>query len=709
MYNILLFFQYLSSILIVVSIFYIMRQKPSPIQRDMLLLQIANLVTIMSYTLEMQATDLSGALVATKFSYLGTPITSFAMFFLILDFARIPINYRFRVACGAVQCMFIFTVFSNDWHNLFYKSVEFVNEGMFPHLVKDRGPLYALFNGVNILFCVGMIVICFIYMTKVKSRDDKIMLCMFGLIIFLPSIGYILYITNLTDGYNLSILGYAVGSSLFLILFKKYDVFGTVNIAWENVIQFIGAGLLVYDKSGRIIYQNEKAKEIDIAENASEYYRTKEYVFRDNNAYKVEKLQIENEGSEVGFAYFIDNETDNYNYEQKLKEEKKRADEESNAKTVFLSTMSHDIRTPMNAILGLTSIANMNIDDNEKVKECLEKIENSGNHLIELINEVLDINKIESGKFELIESDFDLGVLINQIETMCKPLVEEREQSLTVDVSGVETTWIRGDKSRLSQILMNLVSNSIKYTDNGGLITVKITETSKGEKTSVFKLVVRDNGIGMSEEFIKTLFDPFTRADQEKVYKSQGTGLGMTITKQFVELMGGTIDVKSNIGIGTTFTIILPVNHGDDATKKKNEETMEKILNADFSGKRALIVEDNDTNAEILREFLIMAGVESDIARNGIEAIDCISREEENYYDIVFMDGEMPKMNGYEAAAKIRFMDTKKYAKKIPIVAVTGNAFSEDIARAKNAGMNGHIAKPVEREKLYEAIATYCV
>ena len=708
MYNFLLIIQDISIILIIVSIFYIMRQTPSPIQRDLLLLQIALLITIMSGTLEMKATDIGGAIVATKMGYVGRPITAFAMFFLIIDFTRMQIKHIFRTICAAIQVVYILVVFTFEKHGLFYKSVSFVDGGLFPHLVKERGPLYYVFNGIAVLFCLGMIAICVIQSRKNNSKGEKNLLALFGLIILLPVIGYILYYTNITRGYNLSTFGYAIGSYILTIIFRKYDVFGKVNIAWEKVFNHIGAGLIVYDGYGKLIYQNEKAKEMDITYRVNELYKSREYIFRDNQVYRVEKLKIQDDNEEMGYAYYIDNETDNYNYEMRLKEEKQRADDANAAKTLFLSSMSHDIRTPMNAILGLTDIASMHIDENRRVKDCLQKIKTSGKHLIELINEVLDINKIESGKFELMENDFDLIALTEEIGLMCKPLVDAKSHTLSIDTSGVKSSWINADRSRLSQILMNLISNAIKYTNNGGLITVKILETSEGVDTSVYKIIIRDNGIGMSEDYLPTLFEPFTRAKDEKVYKNQGTGLGMTITKQFVDLMGGTIEVKSTLGIGTTFIIVVPIKHGDQAAKSKHDKTITDLANADFSGKKVLVVEDNEVNAEIMGEFLKMAGIDAEFAKDGIEALEVFDKQGDDYFDLILMDGEMPRMNGYEATAKIRLKDTS-YAVRVPIIAVTANAFAEDVARAINAGMNSYIIKPIEYNKLYEVLATYCV
>ena len=707
MYNIFMFIQNISILFTIGSIFYIMRQSPSKLQRDMLLLQCALLINIMSYTLEMTATNKEAAIVALKMGYVAKPIIFFVIFFVIVDFVRINVKSSIKTISAAIQVVFVIIIFTFEKHSLFYKSVEFVNEGLFPHLVKVRGPLYFIYITFVIGYSIGMVVVCIIKAKSISSRDDRKLLFAFAIIIALPIVGYGIYITNLSQGYNMNVLGMSIDSFIFTLIFSKYNVFGTVNVAWENVFKHIGAGLLVYDRFGGLIYQNDMAREMNIADKAAELYKSREYIYYKDGVFRVERLSINSEGNNLGFAYYIDNETDNYKYELLLKEEKTRAYEENVAKTRFLSSMSHDIRTPMNAILGLTDIAKMHIDDKERVEDSLNKINTSGKHLLDLINEVLDISKIESGKFELMKDDFDIVELFDDIGVMSKPLIDSKKHTLSIDTSGVEHSWVTGDKSRFSQVIMNLVSNAVKYTNNGGLITIKMSETKSGETENVYKIVVRDNGIGMSEEYLPTLFDPFTRAKDEVVYKAQGTGLGMSITKQFVELMGGTISVRSTLGIGTTFTIIVPMAVADEATRAISDKKLADFSKVDLKGKKVLVVEDNEVNAEIMGELLKITGMEVEYARDGLIAVETLEEVEDGYFDLIFMDVEMPRMNGYEATKNIRSM-SREYAKNVPIIAVTGNAFSEDIKRALEAGMNAHITKPVEYNKLYEVLAEYC-
>ena len=706
MYQILLTIQIISAVVITGTLFYVFRRKPSQVQKDLILINTGLLISILCYTLEMMATDMGGAVTAVKMGYVGRAIILFSMFFLIVDFSETKLNPSIRTIAAAIQIFNVIAVFTFDKHWLFYSKVEFVDSGLFPHLVKEHGPLYWVFMVTAFAYSIGMIACCVVMAKRNTSERSKKLLRLFSIIIICPTIGYAFHLLNITGGYNSTILGYVFGAFIFTWIFRRYGSFEAVNVAWENALKFMGAGLLVYDRFGNLIYENDMAKEIDISDRIDELYKSREYVFKNEKVYRVEKLKIDDEGGSLGYAYYIDNETDNYNYENMLREEKQRADDANTAKTQFLSSMSHDIRTPMNAILGLTDIAKLHMDDRDKLEDSLNKINTAGKHLIELINEVLDINKIESGKFELYEEDFDIVELTEEIETMSRSLVDAKQHSLSIDTSKVLHPFVHGDRSRLSQVIMNLVSNSVKYTNNGGLIIVNVSEMNSGDKKANYKIIVRDNGIGMSEEYLPTIFDAFTRAQDDTVYKTQGSGLGMAITKQFVELMGGKIEVRSTLGIGTTFEIVIPMEYGDESNRKVNTVSISDLAGKNFSGRRILVVEDNPVNSEIMGELLEMAGIEVECASDGTEAVRAVTNVADDYYDLIFMDVQMPRMNGYDATRAIRDMD-RAYAKAVPIIAVTANAFSEDIKQAMDAGMNSYITKPVEYNKLIEVLSLY--
>lgn len=514
------------------------------------------------------------------------------------------------------------------------------------------------------------------------------------------------------------------------------------------------------------------------------------------------------------------------------------AEHANNAKTNFLSAMSHDIRTPMNGIIGMTAIAAANIDNSERVSDCLKKITNASKHLLSLINEVLDMSKIESGKIDLTEEEFNLSELIDNLIAMNRPQIKEHGHELEVNISNVEHENVVGDSLRIQQVFVNLMSNAIKYTPDGGKIRLYISEKpSNQSKVSCYEFIFEDNGIGMSEEFIEQIFDPFTRAQDSRVDKVQGTGLGMPITRNIVHMMGGDIRIESKPNVGSRFIVTIylklqnaetiscdrlvnldvlvadddplsldsccniltdfgmktiGVTNGHDALEitiahhdqkrdffacildwkmpdmngietarairkaigndvpiiiisaydwtsiekearaagvnafiskplfrsrlaqtfndlvdhKNTLETLDEnveLAQMDLSSKRVLLVEDNELNSEIAKTILGMTKLNVECAYDGVEAVDMLTACDDGYYDLIFMDIQMPRMNGYDATRTIRLLP-REYCKRVPIIAMTANAFAEDVQAAKASGMNAHIAKPLDLKRLAKAL-----
>ena len=520
-----------------------------------------------------------------------------------------------------------------------------------------------------------------------------------------------------------------------------------------------------------------------------------------------------------------------------LKDAYRAAENASRAKTEFLSNMSHDIRTPMNAIVGLTAIAGANIESQDRVVECLGKITKSSRHLLGLINEVLDMARIESGRISLAEEDFSLPELVDNLLTITKPAIDEHKHRLEVHIEHIEHEAVCGDSLRIQQVFVNLMSNAVKYTPDGGNITLTIKEKPNGfSELGCYEFSIEDNGIGMTPEFQKIMFEPFSRADDHRTTKVQGTGLGMAIARNIVNLMNGDIQVESAPNKGTKITVTvylklqknekeqekelldLPVLVVDDDktccestiatlqeigiagewvltgkeavercyarhetnsdyfavildwkmpemdgiatarkirervgedvtiiiltsfdfseieeearaagvnafmakplfrsrltatlrqfTSGKKEENarnyLEDFAKENYAGKRILLVEDNELNREITTEIIGMTGVTIDSAENGKIAVEKVMEAPEKWYDLIFMDIQMPIMNGYEATAAIRALAGSRG--KVPIIAMTANAFAEDVQLAKNTGMNEHIAKPLDLNKLNDVL-----
>ena len=381
------------------------------------------------------------------------------------------------------------------------------------------------------------------------------------------------------------------------------------------------------------------------------------------------------------------------------------AQEANKSKSNFLANMSHDIRTPMNAIIGITSLIRHDAGDKGKVIEYADKIDTSSQHLLGIINDVLDMSKIEAGKTTFKYTDFSILDFIQELNAIFHSQTDEKNQTFTIIKEDIQHEWVNGDQVHLMQIFSNLLSNAVKYTQEGGEIQLLIEECeSKSSVYAKYRFLVNDNGMGMSADFKNTIFDAFTRAENSMTNKIQGTGLGMAITKNLVEAMGGTIDVESEPGQGSCFEILMDLKIAEDQSvslipQTEKDEPEGNIL----QGMKFLCAEDNEINAEILTELLKIEGAECTICENGEEILKSFEQSVPGEYDMILMDVQMPVMNGYEATQAIR-RSSHELAKTIPIIAMTANAFSEDIQHSLAAGMNAHISKPVDMKMLEKTI-----
>ena len=354
----------------------------------------------------------------------------------------------------------------------------------------------------------------------------------------------------------------------------------------------------------------------------------------------------------------------------------------------------------MNAILGLTTIAQLNVDDQAIVKDSLRKIELASNHLLTLINDILDISKVESGKLTLTPAAFSITEVAENLANIAQPMVEDKSIDFSIHTNDMEHEYLYADQLRINQVFINIMSNALKYTEPHGRVDVDLQELAS-DTPGMVRLVYRvaDTGMGMSEEFMERMYDSFSRQTDSRVNKVQGTGLGLAITKQMVDLMGGTIECQSKLGEGTTFTVTLDVpiaQHEDESAAPESADALASDGGqSDVAGVRVLAAEDNDINWEIINMLLEMHGIESVRAENGQIAVDMLASSQPGDFDLVFMDVQMPVMNGIEATKAIRALPDEQLA-AIPIIAMTADAFSEDVAKCMDAGMNGHIAKPID-------------
>ena len=379
---------------------------------------------------------------------------------------------------------------------------------------------------------------------------------------------------------------------------------------------------------------------------------------------------------------------------------KSKNSNESKAKSDFLSSMSHEIRTPMNAIMGMTAIALRSDELSADTRDCLNKIDSSSKYLLELINDILDMSRIESGKITVENAYLNMNDVIGQADVINRSRIEEKGNRFTVDCR-ISEPYLIGDSMKLRQVLVNILGNAAKFTENGS-ITLSVTQEKKKNSDMTFvRFSVRDTGIGISDENLSRIFNAFEQADASTSRKFGGTGLGLSISSSYVRLMGGRLEVKSELGKGSEFYFTLPMRKASPS--EIPDSTVKNTVSIDFTSKRVLLAEDDELNTEIAKTLLEADGLIVETAADGKEALDMYLASGDGYYDVILMDIRMPVMDGLEAAKQIRRSD-RKTAASVPIIAMTANAFDEDMKKSVECGMNGHLSKPIDMNRIREVL-----
>ena len=447
--------------------------------------------------------------------------------------------------------------------------------------------------------------------------------------------------------------------------------------------------------------QEKYAVSFPVKEKDGVIHRKKwQYMYLDND-----KQQIIHSQSDVTDVY-----EEEIRQKEMLKDALIAAEQANKAKTEFLSRMSHEIRTPMNAIIGMSELAQQSVHNTELVIDSISKVSSSAKFLLNLINDILDMSRIESGRTVLSSDIINFSSFIENINIICEAQAKQKHVNFISKINGNISNSFMGDKTKLQQILINIISNGIKFTPSGGSVVFSITQKEIVNNQGLLEFIIKDDGIGISPNFINHLFEPFTQEHTGSTSLYGGTGLGLAISKNFISLMGGTIDVESKPGFGTKFiiTLKLTVAKEDIEATSPQEKNYAAISSRefDFTGKRVLLVEDHALNIEVAKKLLISRNLDVDVAENGVLAVDIIEKATQNYYDAILMDIRMPVMDGITATKTIRELPTE-WTKKVPIIAMTANAFEEDIEKTKNAGMNAHLSKPIEPNILFSTLAKF--
>lgn len=613
MYDVLLGVQYMGICLLAFQIIFVLWKKPSKIQRDMLVLQICLLINFVAYTFEMQAESLREAKIAIKFAYLGKPYIVICMMFLIADYCRVKVPKIASVLMLASQISITILVYTNDIHHLFYKNEFFTTEGLFPHVIKDRGPAYELYTIFLIGCSAGSIGLCLYQLRQNRSHKEKMQLILFIAMVSISFLFFGLFFTGWFRGYDCTLLGYLFSTMAFTFSFLRLDLFDVITLAQEQVVDYLNGGLVVYDTANRLIYNNQLAEEIGIIDKVEEFGESGEPYIYNDIVYIAQKMEIERDGAVYGHMYFIADTTERFLYEKKLEEERQRADDANRAKSMFLSNMSHEIRTPMNSIIGMTQIL-LRTEDTPQTINYLHNIKNSGESLVAIINDILDFSKIEAGKMDIICGDYEPLKMISDLGMMMWNRIEEKDIELLFDIDSKLPKKLYGDSLRIRQVIINLMNNATKFTESGWVkLSIKVIESDDENVTLRFS--VSDSGQGIKEEDKQRLFNAFEQVDEAKNHQKEGTGLGLSICKRLVNLMGGNIGVESEYGHGSEFYFTLP----------------QKIIDADMAGKIKDDVEKGIICVDIKNEYTKQSVIDT-IGDYGIEYTQDGNNDNVAYY-----------------------------------------------------------------------------
>lgn len=706
---------------IMVSLVYV--AKPSEQQKILFAGTLFTLMDVAGYFFELQSTSLEVTRLAVKMEYIGTTMGLLSFLYFACLYSNHNHDKRMRFIKGFYTIDHIFIlllVFTIDYHTLYYKSITYSVENGIYLWIYEPGIFYYWWAATTaVLGCViALIMIQSVLEHKGEKRPE--LLLIFGASL-LPIGFWIMRLMGVVGYYDPYPLSMMITESLLVLVMYHYRLFDTVQSAKDRVVDEIREGILVADEFGKIVYYNHEADLIFPKIDWHDKDEVREQVFQFMEAhadgfllmgrfYKWQRNEIYDDNRrKVGILYRISDMTDNYLYTKQLIELKEDAERANAAKSTFLARMSHEIRTPINAVLGMNEMI-LRETESDNIREYASNIYSAGRTLLSIINDILDLSKIESSKMEIVESDYYLGRLLIDVENMISMRAEEKNLNFRVVAEEQLPYCLHGDEMRIKQCMTNLLTNSVKYTKDGS-VTLKIGSAgSKGDRIDL-RITVTDTGIGIKEEELHKLFDPFTRLDLMQNKSVEGTGLGLSITKRLVEMMGGELTVESSYGKGSCFSFVIPQKMVGDgklgdykaAAQMNHEQAEHRQRSYTASRARILAVDDNRVNITVVKGLLKKLKVQFDSALSGQE---CLDKVRQNHYDIILLDHMMPDMDGIETLHAMQQIE--EYVRHpSAVIALTANAIVGAKEEYLKEGFADYLSKPIDFEQLEEMICKY--
>ncbi len=703
--------------LMLLTILYARTSAP---QKYLSVAMICSFIGICGYYEELTARSMSDAYRACKLEYIAYIISPLMVLYFISLYDNTRINLIIRRILLVSDTIVLCAVLTCERNSIYYKSLKIVRSGNTSYILVSPGPLYYFNIFVMILWAVTAFTVSLRVYRKNRNRGTKEYLYLFLSVIFFVT-GWIVAKMHIFGYYDLSALDCVL--SLFFLTYVtfRYGLFDTVAEAKENYINGMEEGILVTNPAGRLIFANPEMKyifdktdwnnQIDIKTTVIDFLNTNENGFLNRNHYYSWRQNDthDNHGKFAGKVYYLFDISDTYNYTKQLLELKVTAVRANQIKNIFISNVSHEIRTPINSILGMNEMISRE-NTIPEVAEYSYNIREAGKNLLVLANDILDMSRMEAGKIEIRNSKYDIAVLINVCLQMVTERINERGLLFDVSVSNQIPTYLVGDEIRIKQCITNFLTNAIKYTDKG-YVSLNVDGLNRSEDVYILCISVTDTGRGIREEDIKNLFNPFVRIDAEKNRNIEGAGLGLSLTKQMVDLMHGEIRVNSIYGTGSNFSVEIPQVIADpesvgdfkahlDKVKRHNEDETRKYIAPQA---RILVVDDNSVNREVAKGLMKPLNMHVDEACSGFE---CLKMMDEKQYHIVFMDHMMPEMNGIQTLHEIHRLPASVW-KRTAIIALTANASSDAKSTYMREGFTDYMMKPIEISLLYKMIEYY--
>lgn len=720
MRELLLAIQYIGIIGLFIEILVIFRRWKNRLQGYLFLNCVAVLVNNIGYLFELRSTNLDSYVTALQISYAGRVWVGFCLFLFVAELCHVRINEIIKtllILSGVTVYAFILNLRS---HSLYYTYMSFENDRIFPKLVHGNGIVHELLMSQQVVYIIFGIV--WLLMSYKKQNNEKIKRRLFITLCAVITessffIVQIIGIPNITDVYDVTMIGYFLGTIILLVAIISFDLLGTSDIAKEFVIDRVSEGIIAVDNEGVIQYFNDPAKELyprlengsgNIPDDMLDAAKNKGSVTINDRIYDPQENELIYGGDSFGKLYVLVDETEHYHYMEELEEQKKIADRANEAKSIFLANMTHEIRTPINAVLGMDEMI-LRESRQEEILEYADNIKTAGTTLLGLVNDVLDMSKIESGKMDLIEGEYNIVSLINDISVMIDLRAEAKGLEYFAEIDPTIPKVLYGDDGHLKQIITNILTNAVKYTEKGS-VKLCIQKLSSIEGTVRLLVKVDDTGIGIRKEDMPKLFAAFERIEEKRNRNIEGTGLGMSITTNLLDMMGNRLQCDSVYGEGSSFYFEIaqkivenePIGDYHAAVKKMYKERRANTHSFKAPDASVLVVDDTPMNLSVIKNLLKKTGINIDTAQSGME---CLKKVTKKYYDIIFLDDRMPKLSGTETLSQMK--QTIHPCVNTPVIAMTANSSSDAREHYQKEGFADYIAKPVVPGSLEELIIHY--